>query len=237
MSGIDTPIKIQNLYLKNFILGYLTITQSGFSENELQDILSLDNELMKLFKANDLIKSESNILQLPWFYIIRLLNSLRNHLLIRPFNGIYTISWKHQIFNKIIQKRYIGKFFNYLNLSNPSIQNQFGLDENPTFLMYLHKNICEYYLGIWSSPKEKPLTYEKIITPVIPDDANRALFSKPVVKKFRIHSDRLVPAQPIKYEDFHTHIKPRYNLRKLNVLPYHLIHANMIKGINLNVPY
>jgi hypothetical protein len=51
------------------------------------------------------------------------------------------------------------------------------------------------------------------------------------VRRMRIDADRLVPPQPLIYESFHTHIKPRHNERKLCTLPFHLIKANLIKGI------
>ena len=63
-----------------------------------------------------------------------------------------------------------------------------------------------------------------------PNSDQKLSFDKPIIQKVRVQTDRLVPNQPLKYDDFHTHIKPRYNLRKLNVLPYYLIKAKMIKG-------
>lgn len=96
--------------------------------------------------------------------------------------------------------------------------------------------MSEYYLGIWSNSKPKPLSYELVIKKEIdPNNDQKLSFDKPIVQKIRIQTDRLVPNQPLKYDDFHTHIKPRYNLRKMNVLPYHLIKANMIKGKVLSV--
>ncbi len=56
-------------------------------------------------------------------------------------------------------------------------------------------------------------------------------YDKPIVKKIKLNLNRLVPIQPLKYEDYHTHIKSRLNLRKLHVLPYHLINANMLNEI------
>ncbi len=56
-------------------------------------------------------------------------------------------------------------------------------------------------------------------------------YDKPIIKKIKLNLNRLVPIQPIKYEDYHTHIKSRFNLRKLHILPYHLVKANMINEI------
>ena len=73
---------------------------------------------------------------------------------------------------------------------------------------YLHKNISEYYLGKWSNSRLKKL-----------NSSDSEAY------------DRLVPQQPIVYEDFHSQIRPRYNLRKLIQLPYHLVNGNLIEGI------
>ena len=197
------------LFVKH-ALCYLTISVSGLSECELQDMLSLDNELLKNFKSRDLIKLTANALKMPWFYVIRLLNGLENYLLRRPFHGVYTLSWRHQFFGEIIRRRY--------------------LDGSREFSVYLHKVICEFYLGKWSGGRSKPLTYEKVLCKGYdPNKPNELVFDRPIIKKIKITADRLVPAQPNVYEDFHAYIRPRYNLRKLKQLPYHLIQANMLR--------
>lgn len=83
-------------------------------------------------------------------------------------------------------------------------------------------------MGTWSNSRLKELSYEKVFNSR--NDPDKLVFDKPIVKKYKFNCDRLIPAQPIKYDDFHTHIKPRYNLRKLIQLPYHLVKANMFDG-------
>ncbi|RNA28355.1 NACHT and WD repeat domain-containing 2-like [Brachionus plicatilis] len=134
---------------------------------ELQDILSLDNELMKVYKAKNLIKHTDN----------------------KPF---------------IADRK---------------------------FLAHLHKTVAEYFLGIWSSPVQKPLKYQTITLPKSDDSDKQLSIGKPIIDNYEILVDRHCPIQPIQYESFHTHVKPRYNLRKLALLPYHLVNANMIKEI------
>ena len=67
------------------------------------------------------------------------------------------------------------------------------------------------------------------------NNSDQISFDKPIIKKYKLNLNRLVPIQPIKYEDYHTHIKSRFNLRKLHILPYHLFKANMINEIFNNV--
>lgn len=195
----------------------MTISPTGLSELELQDVLSLDNELLKSFKSKDMLKPLNSaganhlVLRMPWFYITPLLNSLQNYLLKRPFHNLYTLSWRHQAFHRVVHNKY--------------------LLEDKTYVVYLHKTLSNYYMGKWSGGRLKSLSYEKVLQkgydPKKPDEL---VFDKPIIKTIKIHADRQSPSQPIQYEDFHVYLKPRYNLRKLKQLPYHLIHANMIKG-------
>ena len=83
-------------------------------------------------------------------------------------------------------------------------------------------------MGKWSGKKLKPLSFEKIIE--MKKEENKLTTDKPIIRTFNFNFDRLVPSQPVTYEDFHTHLKPIPNLRKLIQLPYHLIKANMIEG-------
>lgn len=99
------------------------------------------------------------------------------------------------------------------------------------FLTHLHQNLAEYYLGIWSSPIKKPLKYQTITLPKSDNSDKQLSIGKPIINDFELTVDRLCPIQPIQYESFHTHVKAKYNLRKLALLPYHLVNANMISQI------
>ena len=90
----------------------------------MQDVLSLDNELLKYFKIKNLIKPKGNISRMPWFYIIRLINALSNHILIKPYQGLNTICWRHDIFKQVVSERYLSNlsFANFkLNLNSKMI--------------------------------------------------------------------------------------------------------------------
>ena len=75
---------------------------------ELQDILSLDDELMKVYQIKNLVKTFDNALRMPWIYILNILNYLKNHLLMKPLHGINILSWKHAIFKHIITDKYLS---------------------------------------------------------------------------------------------------------------------------------
>lgn len=54
------------------------------------------------------MKETSDVIRIPWFYILRALKELSNHLLVKPYQGIFTISWRHSIFSKIVFDRYLS---------------------------------------------------------------------------------------------------------------------------------
>jgi hypothetical protein len=170
---------------------------------ELQDILSLDDTLLAELRNN--LKQPNNILIIPFFYILPIIQDLQRHLIVRPDNGLYVIHWRHKLFAQVVHEKYIV---------DKSLETR------------LHVNISEYYLGVWAENKLKPLEYEDFI-----QDEKLKLISGPNKKiKYTIMTNRLVPKQPLQYESFHTHIKARFNLRKLSMLPYHLIKAELIES-------
>ena len=177
------------------LLGYLTVSQGGLSELELQDILSLDDTLLKELKIN--LKQPNNVLIVPFFYILPILQDLQRHLVVRPDNGFYVIYWRHKLFGQIVHEKYICE---------------------KCFEIQLHVNISEYYLDKWSQCK-KNLEYE---------EPTAAASGQNKKKVSMIQTNRLIPKQPLEYESFHSLIKARLNLRKLSMLPYHLMKAEMI---------
>ena len=99
------------MYVYDFVCkkkGYITISKTGLSELELQDILSLDNELLKEFKSRDLLRFSSYVLRMPFVYVSKVLNELRQYTITRPFHGIYSIYWKHKIFAEIVHEKYLS---------------------------------------------------------------------------------------------------------------------------------
>lgn len=84
-------------------------------------------------------------------------------------------------------------------------------------------------MGKWAETNLKSLDFEDFDQDEFKSfSQSQLLFHTPAKKKFTAQTNRLVPKQPLQYDTFHTHIKPRFNLRKLVMLPYHLIKAGMI---------
>ena len=96
-----------------------------------------------------------------------------------------------------------------------SIQRYF---DNQSNTLYFHSSIADYYLGIWGGGQQKPFKY-----------------TTSQMEKFNLteeegSADRKVPAQPLAYFSSDGRLT-RYNMRKLAVLPFHLIRAKRFNDL------
>ncbi|XP_077984832.1 NACHT domain- and WD repeat-containing protein 1-like [Glandiceps talaboti] len=114
-------------------LGYLTAGKNGLTENELEDILSLDDDVL-----NDVYQYWTPpIRRLPPLLWVRIRAELSSYLVDRGADGVRVISWYHRQFKEAAQQRYLP-------------------DQKTRQL--LHANIADFFLGIWSDGKKKPYT-------------------------------------------------------------------------------
>lgn len=72
----------------------------------------------------------------------------------------------------------------------------------------LHKNMVEYYVGKWANGKKKPYLNDNGV---------------------EVPMDRLVASQPVMYDA--NPEQPVFNKRKLNELPYHMIHVRQLNEL------
>ncbi|XP_040443718.1 NACHT and WD repeat domain-containing protein 2 isoform X1 [Falco naumanni] len=113
-------------------LGYITMSKSGLSEMELEDILALDNSVM--YELSESVR-ESNPLRIPYIYIARLKEGLQGYLIERQVKNVTLLLWANRHLQLIAQKLYL--------------QNEEDLHE-------MHTVMAEYFLGVWSGGRRKP---------------------------------------------------------------------------------
>ena len=94
--------------------------------------------------------------------------------------------------------------------------------KNINFLNEIHSNVADYFLGIWGGVP-KPFEYSEL---------QRMRFGLDETKG---ECDRKVPEQPLFFPDPVTGKVARYNLRKLNELPYHLVRSKRFESLNNEV--
>ncbi|XP_077862132.1 NACHT domain- and WD repeat-containing protein 1-like [Saccoglossus kowalevskii] len=169
--------------LVSHALSYMTISQNGIGEAELEDLLSLDDEVLQDVYAYWLPPTR----RIPPLLWTRIRAEINDYLVEREAEGSRVIYWYHRQFIEAATERYL---------------------QNPQHVAYLHRKCSDYFIGKWSSGVKKPFEYT---------DAQVKKFNRPKQDA----ADRKVAPQPLVFGTAGTH----FNIRKLEQLPYHLIHA------------
>ncbi|CAH1246346.1 NWD1 [Branchiostoma lanceolatum] len=112
-------------------LGYITAAKHGVTFNELEDILSLDEDVMNCVTVYNTL----SVRRFPPYLLRRLLADLSSSLLVTHSNGTEIYRWFHQLFTNAATERYL-----------------LNRDRAPSY----HTIMAEYFLGKWSNGTKKP---------------------------------------------------------------------------------
>ncbi|XP_068719523.1 NACHT domain- and WD repeat-containing protein 1-like [Montipora capricornis] len=113
-------------------LGYITASKNGLTETELEDLLSLDDDVL-----NDVYQYWTPpIRRLPPLLWIRIRSDIGDYLIERGADGTQVVFWYHRQFIEAARARY---------LKHEEAKK-------------IHANMSEYFLGKWSSGTKKPFT-------------------------------------------------------------------------------
>ena len=115
-------------------LSYVTCAVSGISEVELEDLLSLDDDVLNE-AFSFWVPPTRRIPDLLW---TRMREDLGNYLVEREADGITVISWYHRQFKEAASKRYLT---------------------DKAFKKLIHGNMADFFLGKWASGRKKPFIY------------------------------------------------------------------------------
>ncbi|KAK3090305.1 hypothetical protein FSP39_010788 [Pinctada imbricata] len=139
-------------------LGYFTIALNGISENELEDVLSCDDEALNdLYRYHD--PPVEGIVRCPPVIVARIQYDIKEYIVERMSHGKYTKNWYHRQFVETAKARYCT-----------------GLEGEK-----LHRNMCEIYMGENGVNRSITLTRRKLTVP----DADRQVTPQPVEPKNR----------------------------------------------------
>jgi len=119
------------------VLGYLTSVKSGLSESELEDILSLDEDVLDT--AFEAIGEYSDLRRVPQFMWPQLRQDLEAYLVMRQNDGVYTFAWKYKVFEHVARRRY--------------------LQERSQEVRDMYSTVSDYWLGVWSGTRRKPFSH------------------------------------------------------------------------------
>ncbi|XP_072900105.1 NACHT and WD repeat domain-containing protein 2-like [Hemitrygon akajei] len=195
------------------VLGYVTLANSGLSEIELLDILSLDNYVIRDFWPQDAMPVS---LKVPYYTLARLREDLRGFLVERPHNGVKMLFWANRHFPLVIKRCYL---------------------QNWDTVQQMHSVMVEYFYGRWSNGRAKPFSVSLLQQgPIKYQQVHRGTSEhKPLTEKY---VDRQQPSQPWLFH-FQTpledHCPVFANHRKVEELPYHLRRIGKLQELYFNV--
>ncbi|NWR62655.1 NWD2 protein, partial [Bucorvus abyssinicus] len=196
-------------------LGYITMSKSGLSEMELEDILALDNSVM--YELSESVR-ESNPLRIPYIYIARIKEGLQGYLIERQVKNVTLLLWANRHLQLIAQKLYL--------------HNEEDLHE-------MHTVMAEYFLGVWSGGRRKPFYSNDQYLNGCPDHDSRGLNKDEKHCMDQIAFDRQAPDQPWVFQC--NPLEPDIffiNHRKMTELIHHLTRCgrmdDLLYGVIMN---
>lgn len=117
-------------------LSYLTASRSGLSETELEDVLSLDDEVLdEIF-----VWWVPPIRRIPPLLWTRIRSDLSCYLVEREADGVTVLAWYHRQFKEVVKSRYLG-------------------DRN--YRISIHSTLADFFLGRWGGGKKKPYRFSE----------------------------------------------------------------------------
>lgn len=170
-------------------LAYITASQSGISEAELEDVLSLDDILL----TNVFQYHVPPFRRIPPVLWVRVRHDIASYLVDKEVDDTRVFFWYHRQFYEAAEKRYLA---------------------DSSFSTEVHSLLADYFLGTWHG-KPKPFKYSD-------SQCKKLGLSSP-----NSEAERKVADQPISFLFTEDGVeKKRFNLRKLNKLPFHLTNAD-----------
>ena len=174
--------RLHGYHLVSHALAYITASKSGLSDAEIDDILSIDDDVL-----NDVYQYWTPPLRrIPPLLWIRVKTDLASYVISRGTDGVLVNTWYHRQFFEVARERYI----------------------RPENEVKLHEVLAQYFLGKWSGGVVKPFTdkggtgYEKDrFVPAQPNVFPKSKDKAEVVYNYRKLSE--LPRHLIKSGDLH----------------------------------
>ncbi|XP_067288484.1 NACHT domain- and WD repeat-containing protein 1 [Pseudorasbora parva] len=127
--------------LVSHALSFILISRHGLSEAELQDVLSLDNDVLaEIYKY--WLPPSHTLLRFPRLHWSRLRHDLRAHLVERWEGGVILLGFAHRQFTELVRKRYLSR-----NVKAD-----------------MHSILAEYFSGQWSQGQLRPILLPSLTT-------------------------------------------------------------------------
>uniref|UniRef100_H3AQX2 NACHT and WD repeat domain-containing protein 2 n=2 Tax=Latimeria chalumnae TaxID=7897 RepID=H3AQX2_LATCH len=196
-------------------LGYITMAKTGLSEMELEDILSLDDSVLRETTVGANVQ---NPLRIPYIFIARLKEDLNGYLIEKQVRNVAVLMWANRHLQLIAQKMYL---------------------HNEDDLQEMHSIMAEYFLGVWSGGRKKVFHNEHNHFNNSLDPNNRSPNDEEKCITENSSFDRQAPDQPWVFQC--NSLEPDIffvNHRKMTELLHHLTRScrtdDLMYGIIMN---
>eukprot|EP00062_Callorhinchus_milii_P006970 gi/632948271/ref/XP_007889499.1/ PREDICTED: leucine-rich repeat and WD repeat-containing protein KIAA1239-like [Callorhinchus milii] len=189
-------------------LGYVTLANSGLSEAELLDILSLDNSVLQYFWPQNGTPASAKV---PYYALARLWLDLHGFLAGRMCGGVKLLRWTSRHFSLVIRRRYLR-------------------DEG--MVQEMHGTVAEYFGGRWANGRGKPmLEMQESREPAT--DLPKCCPPSPGSKvSGKVYIDRQQPSQPWLFTARFPNSSLIFpNHRKAMELPFHLKKSRRLEDL------
>ncbi|XP_064609072.1 NACHT and WD repeat domain-containing protein 2-like [Liolophura sinensis] len=124
--------------LVSHALAYLTASRTGLTLVELEDLLSLDDEVLNSVFTYWL----PPIRRIPPAILTRLRLQLQGYVVDREADGVVVVYWYHRKFIEVARDRYLS---------------------NNATAAKIHSILADYFMGTWGGGKQKPFTYSSFL--------------------------------------------------------------------------
>ncbi|RXN35385.1 NACHT domain- and WD repeat-containing 1 [Labeo rohita] len=127
--------------LVSHALCFILLSRNGLSEAELQDVLSLDNDVLaEIYKY--WLPPSHTLLRFPRLHWSRLWHDLSAHLTERWEGGVILLGFTHRQFAELVRKRYLSR----------------------DMKADMHTILAEYFSGRWSQGQLRPILLPSLST-------------------------------------------------------------------------
>ena len=135
---LDRMEKVHGRLLVSHALAYVTASRSGLTDAEMEDVLSLDDDVL-----DDVFTFwVPPIRRIPPLLWTRIRGDLRHYLVEREADNVTVLAWYHRQFQVTVRDRYLT-------------------DRN--FRLRTHSALADYFLGLWGGGKKKPFRYSELL--------------------------------------------------------------------------
>ena len=192
--------------LVTLLSAYVTCTSVGIHERDLQDLLSMNNDIME--EVHSIYgPSPEEVNQVPVGLIISIKHELEEYLEEHCAYGKPVLAWSHRDCYELVADKYQVIF--------PGIDEQLITEESTSFTLMLHEYMANMYLPESPSPSENSEETETN------QETDQTTVENNILSTQPLHENNILSPQPLIH----------HNLTKLMRVPVHMKVLLPVEGV------